>query len=280
MPTKARQLASATICRRSRTGRRRLMSLHVRDVHYEVHARAPAIKFSASRAGGAASAPHALPALALAAVLAASCQYVPLSRCRTVRSRISRGLIGPHPVDAPNVPDAWPLGRLSSRPSARRARAALGERVAYRERPNVLRPNVLRCVGFRTWLQLSRDIVGTSTEVGGRPCRRGNSSSLRWWLKDAAKARSPATTTSPDNGSSNCAGGMRPRARRRSDRAHDAPHQCPSGAPRRRRPHPSAPQKPHQARLRCRRRNNRRPPRRRPTIKRACGIHHRAHPDR
>src|SRR6185437_597114 len=97
-------------------------------------------------------------------------------------------------------------------------------------------------VGFRTWLQLSRDIVGTSTEVGGRPCRRGNSSSLRWWLKDAAKARSPATTTSPDNGSSNCAGGMRPRARRRSDRAHDAPHQCPSGAPRRRRPHPSAPQ--------------------------------------
>ena len=48
-------------------------------------------------------------------------------------------------------------------------------------------------------------------------------------------------------------------------RAHDAPHQCPSGAPRRRRPHPSAPQKPHQARLRCRRRNNRRPPRRRPT---------------
>ena len=53
-------------------------------------------------------------------------------------------------VDAPNVPDAWPLGRLTSRPSARRARAALGERVAYRERPNVLRPNVLRCVGFRT----------------------------------------------------------------------------------------------------------------------------------
>ena len=133
MPTKARQLASATISRRSRTGRRRLMSLHVRDVHYEVHARTPAIKFSASRAGGAASAPHALPALALAAVLAASCQYVPLegSRCRTVRSRISRGLIGPHPVDAPNVPDAWPLGRLTSRPSARRARAALGERVAY-----------------------------------------------------------------------------------------------------------------------------------------------------
>ncbi len=76
MPTKARQLASATISRRSRTGRRRLMSLHVRDVHYEVHARAPAIKFSASRAGGAASAPHALPALGLAAVLAASCQYV------------------------------------------------------------------------------------------------------------------------------------------------------------------------------------------------------------
>ena len=54
----------------------------------------------------------------------------------------------------------------------------------------------VQCLVARHSWQLSRDIVGTTASLGGRPCRRRSSSSPPWCWKDAAKVKSPATTTS------------------------------------------------------------------------------------
>lgn len=71
---------------------------------------------------------------------------------------------------------------------------------------------------FRHSGRLSRDIVGTSASVGGRPCRKRSSSSPRWCCRDAAKAKSPAIMRCRAPGSSNYVSGIGPKERRRSSR--------------------------------------------------------------
>ena len=91
----------------------------------------------------------------------------------------------------------------------------------------------MQCLVSRHSWQLSRDIVDTSLRRGGRPCRRRSLSSPPSCWRDAAKARSPVTTTSRVTGCSNWSNATRPRARRRSNHTRAAPTTIPArSAPR------------------------------------------------